>query len=202
MRYWSLKGIGLNFQIIQLLWNLTGISAPVLLRHLSNFRMTPNLKLVLQNTARHDGAKIYFCVFHLVNSNSDPETHFTNDLCVHNPNLLKIHVIILWKIMAQSGHNFALQNCDLICSSEWIFEQKNFNKIGIKSLWMVSDMGPLWPLYYIHHAGKDRLQLSIMFNCDTHRRLKGHDLLLHTVVMFWINVAARHLITVTQDLIL
>ena len=37
----------------------------------------------------------------------DPTTHFTNNSWAQNPNLAKIHIALIWKIIIQSSHNFA-----------------------------------------------------------------------------------------------
>ena len=52
----------------------------------------------------------------------DLGTCFTNNLWAHNRNLVKINVVLFWKIMMRSGHNFAhimtakllwhVKNCD------------------------------------------------------------------------------------------
>ena len=56
-------------------------------------------------------------------------------LWAHNPNFLKVHVAVMWKLIIQSGHNFAhamtaelswhVQNCDLVGLPESKLEQKN-----------------------------------------------------------------------------
>ena len=65
-----------------------------------------------------------------------PETHLTRSLWAHNPNLIKLHVDITWKILTRSGHNFAhvttaelswhVQSGELIRSIMLNLEQKEF----------------------------------------------------------------------------
>ena len=69
------------------------------------------------------------------------ETHFTNKLWAHNPNLVRICVVITQKLRVKSGHNFAhgptaelsghVQNCDLIGPLLLHSKQNDIHKISI-----------------------------------------------------------------------
>ena len=86
-----------------------------------------------------------------------PDTRFTKDLRAYYPNLVNIHLVLAWKIILRSGHNFAhvttaglslhVQNCGLVVVLKSKWEQlelsRDFNYELINPLWNVS----LLPLF-------------------------------------------------------